>query len=377
MKTNTYTITQDDIVNRVYFITKLVQNQTGTTMQGALTSKSDSMGGIFDRFINTLSDALVFNKIIFKRDEFVALGKTIRAIEDFYYYKPTQKIAGIAPDIFGVEVDGKKYPFTVFNNKWEAVANMPQIEVKTFKAKDQMISLRNQNYDDMYLILVELELRIDYLVPFLDSRLLKPSLLESMVMDDSMFIKKDDRRLISRISEIDFSNKKIGYLRLISITNAKQFMEQSTLCKERQSIFRMKQIEERKILVKIDNNETLDTYAEPNNRVPGLYKFRTTWKTKMNIPNETQCLDFSATNIDKIKILKFNKKGIVISPNGKNCSFNETELQEGKQYTVSFETLDRSGSSGEEYFLQKQCACHLTGLEDELTKKILSILQSN
>lgn len=36
---------RDDIIERVYFITKLVQNQKGTTMQGALTSKSDSMGG--------------------------------------------------------------------------------------------------------------------------------------------------------------------------------------------------------------------------------------------------------------------------------------------------------------------------------------------
>ena len=55
---------RDDIIERVYFITKLVQNQKGTTMQGALTSKSDSMGGIFDRFINTISDSLVFEKII-------------------------------------------------------------------------------------------------------------------------------------------------------------------------------------------------------------------------------------------------------------------------------------------------------------------------
>ena len=55
---------KDDIIERIYFITKLVQNQKGITMQGALTSKSDSMGGIFDRFINTLSDSLVFDKII-------------------------------------------------------------------------------------------------------------------------------------------------------------------------------------------------------------------------------------------------------------------------------------------------------------------------
>ena len=66
-----------------------------------------------------------------------------------------------------MEVNEKIYPFTRFNNKWESVEGTPQIEVKTFKAKDQMISLRNQNYDDKYLVLVELDMRIDYLVPFL------------------------------------------------------------------------------------------------------------------------------------------------------------------------------------------------------------------
>ena len=55
-----------------------------------------------------------------------------------------------------------------------------------------MISLRNQNYDDKYLVLVELDMRIDYLVPFLDQRILDPSLLKSMAMNDSVFIEKDE-----------------------------------------------------------------------------------------------------------------------------------------------------------------------------------------
>lgn len=345
-------------------------------MQGALTSKSDSMGGIFDRFINTLSDALVFNKIIFSWDEFVALGETIKAIEDFYYYKPTAKVAGIAPDIFGVEVNEKIYPFTRFNNKWESVEGTPQIEVKTFKAKDQMISLRNQNYDDKYLVLVELDMRIDYLVPFLDQRMLEPSLLNSMTMNDSVFIAKDDNHLLSKITEIDFSNKNIGRLKLISVTNAKKFMEQSTLCKGRESVFRMKEIKERKIPVKNYTCTTLSTYAVSNTLVSGLYKYNKKWKEKMNIPDRTQCLDFSATNIDKIKIIKYSKKGIVILAEDGDSSFNGTKLQEGKQYTVSFETLDRSGNDGEEYFLQKQCACHLTSLEEKLTEEILSVIKS-
>ena len=123
---------KDDIIERVYFITKLVQNQKGTTMQGALTSKSDSMGGIFDRFINTLSDSLVFDKIILPQ---IQTDKEVSVISDYYYYKPTKAIAGIAPDIFGINVDGKQIPFTKFNNKWEPVDGMPQIEIKTFQNK--------------------------------------------------------------------------------------------------------------------------------------------------------------------------------------------------------------------------------------------------
>lgn len=275
-----------------------------------------------------------------------------------------------------MEVNEKIYPFTRFNNKWESVEGTPQIEVKTFKAKDQMINLRNQNYDDKYSVLVELDMRIDYLVPFLDQRMLEPSLLNSMTMNDSVFIAKDDNHLLSKITEIDFSNKNIGRLKLISVTNAKKFMEQSTLCKGRESVFRMKEIKERKVFVKDYTCTTLSIYAVSNTLVSGLYKYNKKWKEKMNIPDRTQCLDFSATNIDKIKIIKYSKKGIVILAEDGDSSFNGTKLQEGKQYTVSFETLDRSGNNGEEYFLQKQCACHLTSLEEKLTEEILSVIKS-
>lgn len=371
-----YTITKEDIAKRIYFITKLAQNYNGSTMQGALTSKSDSMGGIFDRFINTLSDTLVFDKIIFQKPAFKSLGKEIKTIEDFYYYKPTQAVAGIAPDIFGIIVNGKTYPFTKFDNKWKPVEGMPQIEVKTFKAKDQMISLRNQDYDNEYLVLVDLDMRIDYLVPFLDKTILNSSLLNSMQMDDSSFIIKDDNNLIKRISEIDFSNKEIGKLMLISITNASDFMHQSTLCNQRESIRRMKEIRERKTqIVKGLLHIPLLQYASTSPRISCLYEFNLNWFSKMNIPASTKCLDFSADNIEHIEINKFNRKGIVVSAKQEGCSFNGTELIVGKQYSIDFEELDRSGNGGSEYFMQKECACHLTGLEDTLINEIINIIK--
>lgn len=363
---------KDDIIDRVYFITKLVQNQKGTTMQGALTSKSDSMGGIFDRFINTLSDSLVFDKIILPQ---IQTDKEVSVISDYYYYKPTKAIAGIAPDIFGINVDGKQIPFTKFNNKWEPVDGMPQIEIKTFKAKDQMISLRNQDYDDEYLVLVDLDLRIDYLVPFLNSNILNEKLVEKMQMDDSVFIVEDKDSKITKVTPIDYSSDNIGTLKLISITNATDFIQQATLCEGNISVRRMKEIRARKVKVKSNLlHDKLSSYANKSPRVNKLYEFNKLWKEKTDVGDDVAILDFSADKIDKIEICKYNSNGIVITALEEGCSFNGTTLEIGKQYTVSFETLSRSGNNGSEYFMQKQCAVYLNGIEKQLINELENII---
>lgn len=372
----TYIIRKDDIRKRIYFITKLVQNQTGSTMQGALTSKSDSMGGIFDRFINTLSDSLVFDKIIFQKPEFKVLQKEIKAVEDFYYYKPSNNMAGIAPDIFGIIVDGIIYPFTKFDNKWRAVEGTPQIEVKTFKAKDQMLSLRNQHYDNEYLVLVDLDLRIDYLVPFLDKESLNKDIKDTMKMDDSIFVVNDNRHLLTRVSDIDFTKDEIGKIMLIAVTNAGDFMRQSTFCDAGISVCRIKEIKERKArLSKGLSHDKLKSYAKKSTRVSCLYEFNSDWMTKMGISSKTKCLDFVADQIEDIEIIKYNQKGIVIIALNEGCSFNGMELVKGKQYSVNFETLDRSGNGRGEYFMQKQCACYLSSLEKELIHDIISVIE--
>ena len=363
---------KNDILTRVYFITKLIQYQKGSTMQGALTSKSDSMGGIFDRFINTISDSLTFEKIVLPK---LKTTKKVQVINDYYYYTPTQSVAGIAPDVFGIVVDGKAIPFTRFNNKWEPVKGMPQIEIKTTKAKDQMISLRNQSYDDQYLILVDLDLRIDYLVPFLDSELLNNKVINKMKMDDSVFIIEDKDSKISKVTPIDYSSDIIGSLELISITNATDFMNQATYCGGNVSIRRMKEITERKVNIKTNIlHEKLSQYANISPRVNKLYEFNEKWRKKNNIGKNIEILDFSCDNIESIEICKYNTNGIVITATGKGCTFNGLELEMGKQYTVTFDTLDRSGNGGSEYFMQKQCAPYLKSLEEQLIKELQNII---
>ena len=156
----TLKINKNDILKSVYFITALTQNQHSASMQGALSSKGDLMGGIFDRWINTVPESLVFNNIILPD---ISGENDVEIICDFYLYDP--RVAGIAPDVIGIKVNDKVIPFVVFNEKWSVVDGMPQIEVKTFKKPQKMISLRNQNYDEKILVMTESEFRIDYLLP--------------------------------------------------------------------------------------------------------------------------------------------------------------------------------------------------------------------
>lgn len=60
----TIPINKNDILKSIYFITAIIQKQTSGSMQGALSSKGDLMDGIFDRWINTVPESIIFNKII-------------------------------------------------------------------------------------------------------------------------------------------------------------------------------------------------------------------------------------------------------------------------------------------------------------------------
>jgi len=227
-------------------------------------------------------------------------------------------------------------------------------------------------------VLVDLDLRIDYLVPFLDETLLNNSIVQSMYTDDSLFIVKDDNGLITNVADIDYSSDSIGILSLISITSASSFMEQATLCNAKESITRMKEIKVRGTKVRKDIlNEPLEFYVNQSPRNSNLYEFNRNWYNKMSISERTKCLDFSADNISKIRIVKFNKKGIVISTDHDECSFNGTNLYKGMHYSIAFDVLDSSSNNGSEYFMQKECAVYLKSLEDELITDIIKVINNN
>lgn len=365
-----YRIKKEDILGRICFIIKLVQNQNDVPMLGLFASKTDSMGGICDRFINTLSDTLVFDKILFENYAFQQTGNRYRAINDYYYYNISQ--ARIAPDVIGVKVNDNSIPFAVFNNGWEQVPGTPKIEVKSFKAKDQMISLRNQDYD--YIVLVDLSMRVDYLVPFINQGLFNQQILDSMQMDDAVFIVNDDNNYLSGFEEIDFSDDEIGEMRLLAVTRSQDFMNQATWCAPHVSIWRIKDITKRKKRV-VQNliNLPLSHYVITSPRIPSLFEFNDNWKREMRINPDERILDFHADNIQEIRVLKKNNDSVVITTDSNNCSINGKKLEANAQYTVQFAMLNRSDSSFEEYFIQKECAEFLNSHEEELVNEILRV----
>ena len=60
----TIKIHKEDLLKSIYFIIAKIQNQNSVAMPGALSSKGDLMGGIFDRWINTVPESIIFNKIL-------------------------------------------------------------------------------------------------------------------------------------------------------------------------------------------------------------------------------------------------------------------------------------------------------------------------
>lgn len=369
-----YKINKEDIIKRIYFILNLVQSQNGSTMQGSLTSKSDAIGGIFDRFINSLSEDIIFEKEIISR---IVTNKKVSVIKDYYLYKAGKMNAGLAPDIFGLQINDKKIPFVEFDEKWKPIEGMPQVEVKTFKAKDQMISLRNQDYDNQYLVLVDLDLRIDYLVPFFDKSILKDDISKDMQMDDSIFIKNDSKNKLKKIKPINFENENIGEIELISITKGDDYMKQATFCSSNVSPIRVKEINERSVKCKEDSGFVINDFANISTRVPSLFEFNSKWYSKWNVDiTKDVYLDFSGSKLDKIKINRFNNSGIVITAIENGCTFNNLELKKDIQYVILFEKLDRKGNNGVEYFMQKECAHFLKNKIDELKQEFETIINS-
>lgn len=367
-------ILKEDILPYIYFVCSMAyESESG--MHGALGSKNDFIGGIFDRWINIIPESIIFNKKVLldvsnKIYEETGVEYKIKVFSDFFKYKPN--VVGIAPDVLGVEVNNKIIPFVKYDDKrdkknfWVPQNDSPQIEVKSFKDSQYLVSLRNQNYDNKYLVMVETNLSVDYLLPFFDSGVFKEEVFKKLEVPDIFIESNEDNHLqpTKKISELN----KLGNLELLLITTASEFMKNSTKCFSGESPRYIKGVRQRKLKVKTSEiNQPLSHFF--NLLENGLYRENDELRDIFNTPT-VKTLDLYIENPNNVMILKVNKNNIIIQANH-DSRINNYNLLKNYQYSIDFSILDRSKASneidtesdvGSEYFFDKKL---LEFLKDE------------
>lgn len=355
-------VEKSDVLKSIYFIAEMVQNVGDKGMYGGLSGKSDLMGGIFDRWINQIPESVIFNKLILAK---INEGKNIEIITDFYKYSPKQETTGIAPDVIGLRVDDKIVPFIVYDKKWTPVKGMPQIEVKTFKKPQKMVSLRDQGYDGQYLVMVESDFRVDYLLPFFEKAYFSDEVYEKMTMNDSIFIINNDGQ-IEHLKKVINEREDLGTLRLLSVTITEIFKDYSNYCEAGVSPVRINGISEPKYRVRGDDiNEPITDYCFLV-KSDSIFRFNDKWSND----SKKKYLDFQCSDINAILIIRKNKGCMYISLKN-DCALNHQELKANHIYKIEFMDLNREGSKDGEYFLQKDLVVDvpskLVELEEELS----------
>lgn len=347
-------ITKQDVAPYIYFVCSMAQRGR---MYGGLSGKSDYIGGVFDRWINIIPESVIFNKYFLPK-----IAGNLEVISDYYEYDP--KKSGIAPDVLGVKIGKKAIPFVEYVNKWHALKNAPQIEVKSFKKGQYMVSLRNQSYDKKYLVMAETNLDSDYLLPFFEQTVIGEDVYNKLKMDDNVFIKENLNKDLSSVTKIKRDNTNLGSLKLITVCLADDFMRYSNLCGEGGSPFYIKEINETRTPKTLPQTMAFPDWI--NKKIDNLYSWK---ENKLDNNKKHTLIDVYVENANKIQVLKNSKSSITIYTIGK-AKINDTELEANKTYIIKFQLLDRSGAKNGEYFMHKSIIDKIPNKEDIMLDNI-------
>lgn len=375
-------INKEDIKKNVYFILSMVQSLNGP-MHGRTSSKGDLIGGIFDRWINTTTEKLIFQKVIVPectdRDD-------VEIVSDYYKYNP--KDVGNAPDVLGIRIGETIVPFATFDNGWIKDTNKPQVEVKTLKEKQRMASLVvERGYTNMYIVMLESNISVAYLLPFISQDSYSHEIYDEMLMRDDIFIVRDENNAISMIEEVNAPTDYIGTIKIMHITKGFEFVNNSNFCDIGVSPVPIDLIEEKPNARGINKNSRtkLSNYVELQGN--GLYRYKDKWYKKdkngnnvilfpdKKIPQRACYLDFHCSNIEAIRILKKTDRYIVIK-SLVNCRINEYDIVKDKIYKISYSfSVERADSKNGEYFIQKTLIGYIPNYHDMLIQDFKNIIE--
>jgi len=370
-------IRKEDIIPYVYFVCSMAQ-QTKTGMYGVISSKSDFVGGIFDRWINIIPESLIFNKHLLPIAQNRAKSKkNVKVFSDFFMYDP--KIVGIAPDVIGLQIDDKIIPFVKYDDQlgkkkyWISQPHTPQIEVKSFFGKKYMVSLRDQHYGDKFLVMVEADMNVDYLLSFFDKSIFKENDTNKLKMPND-FILSNTQNLLSQTKQVEFSKTVLGNLNLLTVTTVADFKTFALKLNSGEIPRYYKEVQPRKVNIKEDKfnyNLPFSDYIEKQQS--GLHRFNNKWYQIFNTSKE-KTLDIKVENEDKIIVIKKTNNAISVLAN-EDASINGYTLLKGKQYNINFGTF--GGIAGEEYFINKDVIKYLPSKKNQLIDSLAEVIKNN
>lgn len=339
-------------------------------MYGGISGKSDYIGGIFDRWVNTIPESIIFNKHFLPK---LFPDNHAEVISDYFRYNP--KKAGIAPDVIGIRIDDSKVVnFTVFDNKWRMIEGAPKIEVKSFKKEQYMVTPRDQGYDD-YLVMVETDLSSDYLLPFFNDSVFQESVYAQLKMSEDLFIINNEDGFLTQIKRINHTEASLGNLNLITVCKSVSFKKYSNFCGPRESPVYINEIRNAKTNLenKLEHSKPLSYFLKRNEQT-NLY----TWKTECLQPSPKKgnvYLDVTVENIENIRYIHNSKSSITIYVVG-TARINNQILMDGG-YIIQVAPLDRSNKKTGEYFMHKTIVGNVPTEEDSMLNHIRSFIDSN
>lgn len=370
-------IKQQDIIPYVYFVSSMAQ-QSKSGMFGSLSSKSDLVGGIFDRWINIIPESIVFNQYFLPEAlKAININKKVRVFSDFYMYDP--KVVGIAPDVIGLQIENKIVPFVKYDDTkeetkfWVPQEECPQIEVKSFFGKKYMVSLRDQHYGDKFLVMIGANIDVDYLLSFFDKNIFTDNEIGKLTMPND-FIESDTKGLISKTKQVEFNRSNLGSLELLCVTTASQFRNIALKLNAGDIPRYFVDVTQRKVKVKEANynpNSLLSNYCYKQEC--GLYRFNDNWYSLFTTPKE-KTLDIEISNPDVLRVIKKTTNSITVL--AENDTFvNGYNLQKGNQYNINFCTF--GSIAGEEYFINKGLLKYLPNKKQSLIDALSQIIKKN
>ncbi len=370
-------IKQQDIIPYVYFVSSMAQ-QSKSGMFGSLSSKSDLVGGIFDRWINIIPESIVFNQYFLPEAvKKLNMNKKVRVFSDFYMYDP--KVVGIAPDVIGLQIENKIVPFVKYDDTkedtkfWVPQTECPQIEVKSFFGKKYMVSLRDQHYGDKFLVMVGANIDVDYLLSFFDKNIFTENEISKLTMPND-FIESDNKGLISKTKQVEFNRCSLGSLELLCVTKASQFRNMALKLNAGEIPRYFVDVTQRKVKVKESNyspNSLLSDYCDKQES--GLYRFNDNWYSLFTTPKE-KTLDIEIGGPNALRVIKKTTNSITVLAES-DTFVNDYNLQKGNQYNINFGTF--GSIAGEEYFINKGLLKYLPNMESNLIESLSQIIRKN